>query len=225
MPWHTEIRFYHAGLSREERTETERWFLNNSEAVLAATCAYGLGIDKADIRTIIHRDCPPSVEAYLQESGRAGRDGQPSAAVLLWGPEDERHLARAQGEAAKQRLTKLLDYARDTRRCRRQALLRLLDYDGETDSPAQHCCDVCEKQAKTDLREERSLLDFFRRNKRRYTTAEAARFLAGAQNLCWTEEAAEQAINYLVKTGSLKRLKNPLWKHKLTCITNSRRNP
>ncbi|MDR2079290.1 MAG: RecQ family ATP-dependent DNA helicase, partial [Treponema sp.] len=71
--WAREIRFYHAGLRREEKTEVEQWFFKNPEAVLLATCAYGMGVDKADIRTVIHRDCPPSVEAYLQESGRAGR--------------------------------------------------------------------------------------------------------------------------------------------------------
>ena len=224
LPWSGEIRFYHAGLSREERKETERWFLHSGEAVLAATCAYGLGIDKPDIRTVIHRDCPPSVEAYLQESGRAGRDGQPSAAVLLWGPDDERALSQARGAAAQQRLAKLFEYARDCGHCRRLSLLRLLDYDGETDIPAERCCDVCEHQSRaglraevlTDLREEASLRDFFRRNKRRYTTAEAARVLAAASNIRWTEDDAEQAINYLLKTGNLKKLKNPLWKNKLT---------
>ena len=65
LPWYAQIRFYHAGLEREEKTLLEKWFLNNSEAVLVSTCAFGMGVDKADIRTVIHRDCPPSVEAYL----------------------------------------------------------------------------------------------------------------------------------------------------------------
>ena len=69
--WYREIRFYHAGLSREEKAAAEKWLLHNTEAVLCSTCAFGMGVDKADIRTVIHRDCAPSAEAYLQESGRA----------------------------------------------------------------------------------------------------------------------------------------------------------
>ena len=215
MPWQREIRFYHAGLSREEKKEIETWFLHNSDAVLTATCAYGLGIDKPDIRTVIHRDCPPSVEAYLQESGRAGRDGLLSEAVLLWGPEDERSRQRAKTEGEKKRLERLLAYARDINRCRREALLNLLDYDGEQDSPGVRCCDVCEKKASAGLREETSLRSFFRRNRRSYTADEAAEVLAGAQNLRWSKDETAEAINYLVKTGGLRKLKNPLWKDKL----------
>ncbi|MCL2127999.1 MAG: RecQ family ATP-dependent DNA helicase, partial [Treponema sp.] len=85
IDWNNEIRFYHAGLSREEKAGVEKWFMGNSRAVLCATCAYGMGVDKADVRTVIHRDCAPSVEAYLQEAGRAGRDGAQSKAILLWG--------------------------------------------------------------------------------------------------------------------------------------------
>ena len=216
LPWQREIRFYHAGLSREEKKETELWFLKNRGAVLTATCAYGLGIDKPDIRTVIHRDCPPSVEAYLQESGRAGRDGNPSKAILLWGPEDERSLRRARTDGDAKRIGRLLSYARDTSSCRREALLDLLDYQGEKDSPGSRCCDVCDKEARAGLREERSLEDFFRRNKRSYTVSEAADLLAGADNIHWSEEDVAEAINHLVKTGRLKKLKNPLWKNKIT---------
>ena len=164
---------------------------------------------------MIQRDCPPSVEAYLQESGRAGRDGLQSGAVLLFGPEDERSLSRAKTEADKTRIKKLLAYARDPGRCRREALLGLLDYEGERDSPGTRCCDVCEKEARVELREEHSLRDFFHRNRRVYTAGEATRILAGARNISWSEEEAAEAINYLVKTGGLKRLKNPLWKNML----------
>ena len=215
MPWRKEIRFYHAGLSREEKKETEEWFLHNSGAVLCATCAYGLGIDKPDIRTVIHRDCPPSVEAYLQESGRAGRDGGQSKAIFLWGPDDERSISRAKGETDRNRVSRLLAYARDTGRCRREALLELLDYEGEKDSPGSLCCDVCEQAARPILREESSLEDFFRRNKRSYTAREAARVLARAENIRWTEEDAGEAINYLIRTGKLKKSKNPLWKNRI----------
>jgi ATP-dependent DNA helicase RecQ len=220
MPWYREIRFYHAGLNREERKEVEAWYLHNPEAVLLATCAFGLGIDKPDIRTVIHRDCPPSVEAYLQESGRAGRDGLQSKAILLWGPDDETNLRRAKTDVDKGRMAALLNYAHDTTHCRREALLRLLDYEGDYESPETLCCDVCEKQADAGLREEASLLDFFRRNRRCYTVNEAVSALVHAENKRWPEEDARTAVNYLIHSGKLKKLDNIFWKNKISVRGN-----
>ena len=214
--WHREIKFYHAGLSREEKTDVEKWFINNTEAVLCATCAYGMGVDKADVRTVIHRDCAPSVEAYLQESGRAGRDGELSNAILLWGPEDEAALSRAKTEADRNRLSSLLRYARDTEHCRRHALLALLNYDSGGETPENQCCDVCEKKADGNLREEASILDFFRRNKRRFTQDNAASVLAQSETVRWSEDDAAQTIGYLMKSGKLRRTKKFLWKRRIT---------
>ena len=216
--WHGEVRFYHAGLSRGEKDDVEKWFMGSDRAVLCATCAYGMGVDKADIRTVIHRDCAPSVEAYLQESGRAGRDGKRSKAFLLWGPEDAAILRRAKTEANRARLSGLLDYARDTARCRRQSLLKMLGYDAGDDAgatpetPETPCCDVCGKQASPGLREEASVLDFFRRNKRRYTAGEAACVLARAENVFWSEGEAKQVIGHLISSGALAKSGNILWK-------------
>ena len=214
--WYNEIKFYHAGLSREEKADVEKWFLHNGEAVLVATCAFGMGVDKADIRTVIHRDCPPSVEAYLQEAGRAGRDGGQSKATLLWGPDDEASLKRAKTEANRKRITALLDYAGDTGRCRRQALLTMLDYEAGHESPESLCCDVCEKQASGHLREEAALMEFFRKNNRCYTINEAAAILAQAEKNRWSGEQADQAIRHLLKTGKLKTSHSILWKNKIT---------
>jgi len=227
--WNEEIRFYHAGLSREEKTETEKWFINNSQAVLCATCAYGMGVDKADVRTVIHRDCAPSVEAYLQEAGRAGRDGGQSRAVLLWGPEDEITLARAKTEAYRARVSALLRYARDINHCRRHSLLAMLDYNANGEVPEKLCCDVCENEAKECIREELSIIDFFRKNKRRYTIGEAASILAANkpslfnhtafqainQPIRWSEDEAKRVINYLLKNEKLKKGRFFLWKNKL----------
>jgi ATP-dependent DNA helicase RecQ len=216
MDWHNEIRFYHAGLSREEKTDVEKWFINNSRAVLCATCAYGMGVDKADVRTVIHRDCAPSVEAYLQESGRAGRDGVQSQAFLLWGPDDESSMRRAKTEADRQRLSALLDYARNVTQCRRQALIQMLNYDSGGESPEAQCCDVCEQQANAALREESSMEDFFRRNKRRYTTIEAASVLAQAETIRWSEKEAKLVIDHLIRNDKLRKSGNMLWKGALT---------
>jgi ATP-dependent DNA helicase RecQ len=214
--WHDEIMFYHAGLSREEKAGVEQWFLRNNEAVLVSTCAFGMGVDKADVRTVIHRDCPPSVEAYLQESGRAGRDGLQSKAVLLWGPEDEACLRRGRTESNRKRVAALLDYARDTGQCRRQALLKMLDYEGSGEYPESQCCDVCEKLADDSVREEASLLDFFHRNKRRFTLDEAVSALACSDHVRWSEEEAREAVTHLVKSGRLNVSRNIFWKNKIT---------
>jgi ATP-dependent DNA helicase RecQ len=211
-----EIRFYHAGLSREEKTSVETWFFTRERAVLVATCAYGMGVDKADIRTVIHRDCPPSVEAYLQESGRAGRDGKASRAFLLWGPGDEGQLRRAKGEREARRIQDLLDYARNTKTCRREALLALLDYQGSGDKPPDSCCDICEGRALGELREEGTLLHFFRRNPRSYTLGEAAEILGELEQIGWSAGEAKTALEELIRAGKLRILKAFPWKKRMS---------
>jgi len=234
--WHKEIRFYHAGLSREEKNAAEKWLLHNKEAILVSTCAFGMGVDKTDIRTVIHRDCPPSVEAYLQESGRAGRDGEQSKAILLWGPEDERAIARYKNnnlqtvslqienltphkEYELSRLSALLRYAKDTEHCRRHSLLDLLNFDSGGEVPEKLCCDVCERKANDKLREEKSIIEFFRKNKRLFTQDKAASILSQSETIRWSQEDASLVISYLIKIGKLKRIKNPLWKNKITLIS------
>jgi len=214
--WHGDVRFYHAGLTRGEKDDVEKWFMGSDRAVLCATCAYGMGVDKADVRTVIHRDCAPSVEAYLQESGRAGRDGKQSRAFLLWGPGDRAILGRAKTDADRARLSGLLDYARDTTRCRRRTLLRMLNQDTDDESPGKSCCDVCESQASPDLREEASVLDFFRRNRRCYTTNEAARALARMRGFFWSEDEAKRVIAHLLHSGGLVMSRIPFWKGALS---------
>jgi len=207
VPWHREVRFYHAGLDRGEKDDIEKWFMGAKNAVLCATCAYGMGVDKADIRTVIHRDCPPSIEAYLQESGRAGRDGLQAGAFLLWGPASASRFADA-GTAESERFRSLLDYARTADRCRRQELLRLLDYPGEATRSEDPCCDVCSGRASGELRERRSITDFFRRNRNRYRTAEAAGIMAAGEGVRWTEDEAKQVIGHFVGAGILVRSGN-----------------
>jgi ATP-dependent DNA helicase RecQ len=214
--WHSEVRFYHAGLNREEKTEVEKWFINNSEAVLCATCAYGMGVDKADVRTVIHRDCAPSVEAYLQEAGRAGRDGQQSKAFLLFGPKDDTSFARAKTETDKARLSSLLNYAREAKLCRRHSLLAMLGNDTSREVPEKFCCDVCENEAMLQLREEASVINFFRKNKRRFSPDQAASVLAENSTVLWSQKEASEVIAYLLKTGKLRKTGKFPWKGKIT---------
>lgn len=86
--------FYHAGLAQEARTAKQEAWMNNKVRVIVSTNAFGMGIDKADVRTVVHMDLPDSLEAYFQEAGRAGRDGKKSFAVLLYNQSDRQSLER-----------------------------------------------------------------------------------------------------------------------------------
>ncbi len=139
---------YHAGLDKAVRAANQDKFLKGENVVMAATIAFGMGIDKPDVRFVAHLDLPKSLEAYYQETGRAGRDGLPSEAWMAYGMED---VARLQGLAAKseaperqrrveqQKLQAMLGYC-EAIRCRRQVLL---GYFGEPlDRPCGNC-DIC----------------------------------------------------------------------------------
>jgi ATP-dependent DNA helicase RecQ len=211
-----EIKFYHAGLSREEKTDVEKWFYSSKDGTLVATCAFGMGVDKADIRTVIHRDCPPTPEAYLQESGRAGRDGAFSRAFLLWGSDDESAMRRAKTDYDKIRLKLLLEYARNTTKCRREQLLEMLNYADCEEKPETECCDVCAKKTDGKMIEEQFFVNFFAKNKRAYTESEAAKITANIGNADMQEKDAKLAIRGLIKLKKLKKHSSFFWKDKIS---------
>ncbi|KAA6183639.1 DNA helicase RecQ [Thiohalocapsa marina] len=139
---------YHAGMSAEQRRAHQARFLRDEAVVMVATIAFGMGIDKPDVRFVAHMDLPKSVEAYYQETGRAGRDGQPADAWLCYGLGDVMTLRRIieQGEAddrfkrvEQHKLNALVGLC-ETVECRRQVLL---NYFGETLPGACGNCDTC----------------------------------------------------------------------------------
>ena len=139
---------YHAGLDAATRAEHQRRFLREDGIVMVATIAFGMGIDKPDVRFVAHIDLPKSLEGYYQETGRAGRDGEPSEAWLAYGLGDAVLLRRmiADGDAGEERkrlehgkLDALIGYCESTA-CRRQTLLA---YFGETHAGACGNCDNC----------------------------------------------------------------------------------
>lgn len=139
---------YHAGLPAEERAHNQKRFLREDSLIVVATIAFGMGIDKPDVRFVVHLNLPKSVEAYYQETGRAGRDGEPSNAWMAYGLQDVINLRSmmAQSKADEQhkrvenhKLETMLGLAELTG-CRRQALL---SYFGDTLEKPCGNCDNC----------------------------------------------------------------------------------
>ena len=129
-------RFYHAGLEKSEKDETEKWFYDSKDGVLCATCAYGMGVDKKDIKTVVHIVPSATAEAYIQEAGRGGRDGSIAKAILLWSPADSLdYSVYAPGS----RQAAMRDFAENTE-CRRQVLLDALGAEQAVCSG----CDLCD---------------------------------------------------------------------------------
>jgi len=229
--------FYHAGMTREERAGTESWFRTSANGCLVATCAYGMGVDKPDIRTVIHADIPSSIEAYLQESGRAGRDGKPSRAILLAGPDRARTLAWTADAFARERLIAMIEYATTTDTCRRSALLGLI---GQA-AVACSGCDICDgthPKGTTGLCE---ILGFVGRHPRRFTIAQVGRILCGAKSSTarrefydcfsgyaalkgWEQDHAQEAIQALIASNVLRLHARGPWKSRLSVPARATEN-
>jgi RecQ family ATP-dependent DNA helicase len=140
---------YHAKLSDKTRTEVQHSWMSGETAVICATIAFGMGIDKANVRLVVHATLPQSMEAFYQESGRAGRDGLPARSVIFYSKSDvqflKKFIAKIYPEGAQRKLDaldKVADYcALDS--CRRKYLLA---YFGETADVCNKSCDVCKAE-------------------------------------------------------------------------------
>jgi ATP-dependent DNA helicase RecQ len=144
---------YHAGMDQGARGRHQDMFLQEDGVVMVATVAFGMGIDKPDVRFVAHASLPKSIEAYYQEIGRAGRDGAPADTLTLYGMDDirlrrlqieESNASDEQKRIERQRLDALVSLC-EAPRCRRQTLL---SYFGETSEPCGHC-DLCEGDIRT----------------------------------------------------------------------------
>ncbi|MBX7133838.1 MAG: DNA helicase RecQ [Fimbriimonadaceae bacterium] len=141
------VKPYHAGLPSDERIRTQESFLRDDTKIIVATVAFGMGIDKPNVRGVVHYDMPKNIEGYYQETGRAGRDGLPSEALLLFGLGDvvfaRKLISGMQNEEQRRielhKLEAMVGFG-EAITCRRQVLL---SYFGETSAGNCGNCDVC----------------------------------------------------------------------------------
>ena len=199
------VRFYHAGLTREEKHEIEQWFYPKESAVLVSTCAFGMGVDKKDIHTVIHYDAPSTAEAYVQEAGRAGRDGSPARAILLWSPRDSR---KALSFAPQSREAVLSAFAQSSS-CRRAILLKAL---GEENCVCSGC-DVCEKTFSNRAGDCDRFYEFIRKRRKHYAKKEAINAFCKNENrisaskwhmAVWEEQNGAEILAELIVEGRIE---------------------
>ncbi len=180
---------YHAGLPSELRAYHQKRFLNEEGLIMVATIAFGMGIDKPNVRFVAHLDLPKSLEAYYQETGRAGRDGLPADAWMAYGLQDviflKQMLNNSEGDERHKRveqhkLDAMLALCEETR-CRRQALLAY--FDEELPTPCGHC-DICVDGVQTwDATEPaRQALSAIYRSGQRYGVGHLVDILLGRDN-------------------------------------------
>ncbi|MGA4446434.1 DNA helicase RecQ [Ectopseudomonas chengduensis] len=180
---------YHAGLPNELRAFNQKRFLNEEGLIMVATIAFGMGIDKPNVRFVCHMDLPKSLEAYYQETGRAGRDGLPADAWMAYGLQDviflKQMLNNSEGDERHKRIEQhkldaMLALCEETR-CRRQALLAY--FDEELPNPCGHCDNCIDGVETWDATEPaRQALSAVYRSGQRYGVGHLVDILLGRDN-------------------------------------------
>jgi ATP-dependent DNA helicase RecQ len=237
-----QINYYHAGLTKEERKVIEDWFFTSGDGILCATSAYGMGIDKGNIRSVIHIALSSSAGAYLQETGRAGRDRKSADTAILLGSEElekMQHLGIKNNQ--EHRESTLLSIFTDNSRCRRESLLAVLS------SELEVCfgCDICTDTLQLSATGEREILKLIHRYPLKLTIHETSLILRGMYSLDvkqkklyqfrgfgalsgWVLDDIEDAVHVLKRVSLLKSARKGAWKDLLRvkgCISRFNRFP
>lgn len=223
-----KVKFYHAGLTKEEKTSVEKWFFESTDGILTATCAYGMGMDKSNIYTVIHLDAPEHIENFIQEAGRAGRKGDNVNSVLIWNHfDDVRHR-----QAEENSREKVMGDFVHTKNCRRSFMLNYLS--GENVSCSG--CDICDakKEGKTVRRSAEDAeiaLKIIKKKRKLYTKDEITNLLTQKLNEkdfdffrtnIWEAKDSQTILSQLFSQKKIRKLSG-LWENHID-INYSKKN-
>lgn len=217
------VRFYHAGMEKNEKDDVEKWFFPHEKGILVATCAFGMGVDKKNIRTVIHHSAPSTVESFVQEAGRGGRDGKDAFSVVIWSEEDKKILSKEM--STKSRFQIMIDFA-ESGKCRRQVILQGLGAKEET-----YCsgCDVCNGNISVKSEDADFVYNFIKKNRKRFYADELIEKIHHKGNLIFLEKYGKKLLTHgnvaellsvLEKKKRIKKCKFP-WKDKIDIVKSN----